>query len=267
MDPEDFYYAQHHSEGDFNFQKYSNPEVDRLLEAGQEETGKKARKKRYAEAARKIADDASYIYLYNPDVVQAWAPQLKGYKARSDAAIRFRDVGLSRLMLRFSLLRAGHAAVVLLGVTVVVFALMHLVPGDPVRVALGTQYTQESYEALREASGLDRPLVSQYFHYVGSALTGDLGVSFRTGEPVTLVLLERLPATLSLAFAAMAVALGIAVPAGRLRGDAPGARSATRSCASSANSGSPYPTSGWASCSSCCSPARWAGCRPRATCR
>ncbi|QPP05924.1 ABC transporter permease [Streptomyces bathyalis] len=117
-------------------------------------------------------------------------------------------------MLRFSLLRTGHAAVVLLGVTVVVFALMHLVPGDPVRVALGTQYTQESYEALREASGLDRPLVSQYFHYVGSALTGDLGVSFRTGEPVTLVLLERLPATVSLAFAAMVVAVGIAFPLG-----------------------------------------------------
>ncbi|WP_216865956.1 ABC transporter substrate-binding protein [Streptomyces bathyalis] len=95
QDPEDFYYAQHHTKGDFNFQKYSNSEVDRLLEEGQEETEKKARKKRYAEAARKIADDASYIYLYNPDVVQAWAPQLKGYKARSDSAVRFRDVGLT----------------------------------------------------------------------------------------------------------------------------------------------------------------------------
>ncbi|WP_314176449.1 ABC transporter substrate-binding protein [Streptomyces winkii] len=95
QDPEDFYYAQHHSKGDFNFQKYSSPEVDRLLEAGQEETEKKARKKRYAKAARKIADDASYIYLYNPDVVQAWAPQLKGYEVRSDGAVRFRDVRLA----------------------------------------------------------------------------------------------------------------------------------------------------------------------------
>ncbi|WP_181767845.1 ABC transporter permease [Streptomyces albidus (ex Kaewkla and Franco 2022)] len=117
-------------------------------------------------------------------------------------------------MLRFSLARAGHAVVVLLGVTVVVFTLMHLVPGDPVRVALGTQYTPESYEALRSASGLDRPLISQYFHYVGSAFTGDLGVSFRTGEPVTLVLLERLPATLSLAFAAMVIAVVTAFPLG-----------------------------------------------------
>lgn len=117
-------------------------------------------------------------------------------------------------MLRFCLIRIGHAAVVLLGVTIVVFSLVHLVPGDPVRVALGTQYTQESYDALRSASGLDQPLITQYFQYLGSALTGDLGVSFRSGEPVTLVLLERLPATLSLAFAAMAIAVVVAFPLG-----------------------------------------------------
>lgn len=117
-------------------------------------------------------------------------------------------------MLRFCLTRIGHAAVVLLGVTIVVFSLVHLVPGDPVRVALGTQYTQESYDALRSASGLDQPLITQYFQYLGSALTGDLGVSFRSGEPVTLVLLERLPATLSLAFAAMTIAVAVAFPLG-----------------------------------------------------
>ncbi|WP_220090359.1 ABC transporter substrate-binding protein [Streptomyces sp. Amel2xB2] len=92
LDAEDFYYAQHHSKGNFNFQKYANPEVDRLLEEGQKESDTKARKARYAAAARQIADDASYVYLYNPDVVQVWAPQLKGYKVRSDGAIRFRDV-------------------------------------------------------------------------------------------------------------------------------------------------------------------------------
>ena len=64
-------------------------------------------------------------------------------------------------MLAFVLRRAGHGAIVLLGVTVVVFALLHLVPGDPVRVALGTRFTQQSYDALRAASGLDRPLLEQ----------------------------------------------------------------------------------------------------------
>lgn len=100
------------------------------------------------------------------------------------------------------------------GVLVVVFALVHLVPGDPVRIALGTRYTPEAYEALRSASGLDRPLISQFFGYIGSALTGDLGVSFRNGDPVTVTLLERLPATLSLGFAGIVIALALALPAG-----------------------------------------------------
>lgn len=121
---------------------------------------------------------------------------------------------MSSPLLRFLGKRLAHTAVVLFGVLVVVFALLQLVPGDPVRVALGTRFTQESYEALREASGLDRPLFVQFFSYIGNALTGDLGVSFRTGQPVTLILLDRLPATVSLALAGFAIALLIAFPLG-----------------------------------------------------
>ncbi|MGE2833586.1 ABC transporter permease [Mycobacterium sp. SMC-4] len=115
---------------------------------------------------------------------------------------------------RFVARRLVYSAVVLLGVLVVVFALVHLVPGDPVRIALGTRYTPEAYEALRSASGLDRPIVVQFFAYLGSALTGDLGVSFRNGDPVTVTLLERLPATLSLGIVGIALALLFALPAG-----------------------------------------------------
>lgn len=121
---------------------------------------------------------------------------------------------MNKTLLLFLFRRLGHTAVVLLGVMVVVFALVHLVPGDPVRVALGTRYTQESYDALRAASGLDQPLVLQFLGYVGNALTGNLGVSFRNGNPVTLILLDRLPATLSLAVAGMVIALLIAFPLG-----------------------------------------------------
>jgi peptide/nickel transport system permease protein len=117
-------------------------------------------------------------------------------------------------MTGYVLRRAGQAAVVLLGVSVIVFGLMQLVPGDPVRVALGTRFDPETYEALRERAGLDRPLVVQYFAYLGNALTGDLGVSFRSGQPVTSTLLERLPATISLAGGSLLVALLIAVPLG-----------------------------------------------------
>ncbi|GAA1115168.1 ABC transporter permease [Arthrobacter flavus] len=121
---------------------------------------------------------------------------------------------MNRTLLYFLLRRLGHTALVLVGVMVVVFTLVHLVPGDPVRVALGTRYTEESYNALRAASGLDQPLLVQFFSYVGNAITGNLGVSFRNGDPVTQVLLARLPATLSLAIAGMVVALLIAVPLG-----------------------------------------------------
>ncbi|NAZ74376.1 ABC transporter permease subunit [Kineococcus sp. T13] len=110
--------------------------------------------------------------------------------------------------------RTLQAVVVLLGVSVVTFALVHLVPGDPVRLALGTRFDQATYDALRERAGLDQPLVVQYLQWIGRAVTGDLGVSFRSGDPVTALILERLPATLSLALASILVALLIAVPLG-----------------------------------------------------
>lgn len=115
---------------------------------------------------------------------------------------------------RFLARRLLYSAIVLAGVMIVVFSLVHLVPGDPIRIALGTRYTPEAYEALQIASGLDRPLWQQFFGYFGSAVTGDLGVSFRNGSPVTLNLLDRLPATASLAGVGLLIAMLISVPAG-----------------------------------------------------
>jgi len=96
IDPDEFYYAQHHTGGTFNFQKYSNPQVDKLLDQARTETNQEARKQQYDQAAKMIVDDASYIYLYNPDVVQGWSKKLSGYEVRSDRAIRFRDASLSQ---------------------------------------------------------------------------------------------------------------------------------------------------------------------------
>jgi peptide/nickel transport system permease protein len=121
---------------------------------------------------------------------------------------------MNQPVVRFLARRLAYSFVVLIGVLVVVFALVHLVPGDPVRIALGTRYTPEAYNALRQASGLDRPIFAQFFSYLGNALTGDLGVSFRNGDPVSQVLMERLPATVSLAVVGILIALLIALPAG-----------------------------------------------------
>ena len=95
IDPDDFYYAQHHTDGTSNAQKFSDPEVDRLLDAGRVETNEQARKQIYAKAATLIADQVSYIYLYNPSVIQAWSPRLSGYEARRDKAIRFSGATLA----------------------------------------------------------------------------------------------------------------------------------------------------------------------------
>jgi peptide/nickel transport system substrate-binding protein len=96
LDPDDFYYAQHHSQGSNNFQGYANPQVDQLLDAGRIEIEQAKRKAFYGDAAKKIIDDASYIYLYNPNVVQGWTSKVQGYEERGDKAIRFKSVTLGK---------------------------------------------------------------------------------------------------------------------------------------------------------------------------
>jgi peptide/nickel transport system substrate-binding protein len=95
IDPDDFYYAQHHTGGSSNAQKYSNPEVDQLLDAGRVETSQDTRADIYRRAATIIGDDCSYIYLYNPSVIQAWSKNMSGYEARRDKAIRFRTASVT----------------------------------------------------------------------------------------------------------------------------------------------------------------------------
>ncbi|GAA1478491.1 ABC transporter substrate-binding protein [Nocardioides aestuarii] len=94
IDPDDFYYSQHHTDGSSNAQGYSNSEVDQLLDEGRTETDEDRRQEIYDEAATIIADEASYIYLYNPSVIQAYSPDLSGYTVRSDRAIRWRDASM-----------------------------------------------------------------------------------------------------------------------------------------------------------------------------
>ncbi|MEV4804726.1 ABC transporter permease [Nonomuraea sp. NPDC049421] len=97
---------------------------------------------------------------------------------------------------------------------VATFAIIHLIPGDPVRAALGPAAPVELVEARRAALGLDRPLPEQLVTYVTGVFSGDFGTSFVTGEPVGEVILARLPNTLSLALLATLVALLVAVPLG-----------------------------------------------------
>ena len=104
----------------------------------------------------------------------------------------------------------------LLGVATLVFALIHLIPGDPVRTMLGESATEESVIELRGRLGLDRPLYQQYVRYLKDLARGDLGTSLRTNEPVTRAIATRMPATFELAAASMIVAIVVAIPLGIL---------------------------------------------------
>ncbi|MFN2447110.1 MAG: ABC transporter permease, partial [Vicinamibacterales bacterium] len=90
----------------------------------------------------------------------------------------------------------------------------HLVPGDPALAMLGEGAAPDDVMELRARLGLDRPLPAQYGSFLRGFIVGDLGVSFRTGQPVVSMIAERLPATIELALAAMLVAVLVAIPLG-----------------------------------------------------
>jgi peptide/nickel transport system permease protein len=99
-------------------------------------------------------------------------------------------------------------------VSLVVFALVHALPGDPAVLFLGEEADPETLARFRTRLGFDRPLLVQYGEWLGRALRGDLGRSLRTNQPVTEAILQRLPVTLELMAAALAVSLAIALPMG-----------------------------------------------------
>ncbi len=106
---------------------------------------------------------------------------------------------------------------VLIGVSIIVFTIMHVIPGDPVRLLFaGTGATEEQVQAMRHELGLDRPLVVQYLDYMAKAFRGDFGQSLHFKQPVLELILERMPATIELALASLFIALVIAFPIGIL---------------------------------------------------
>ena len=117
-------------------------------------------------------------------------------------------------MRRYAIRRSLTIVPVLLGVSVLVFSFIHLIPGDPALTMLGERATPEKVADVRARLGLDRPIWQQYVLYIGNALQGDLGVSIVRGDPVASDLLRRFPATVELAFAAIVVAIALGIPIG-----------------------------------------------------
>ncbi len=115
---------------------------------------------------------------------------------------------------RYLLRRLLLTVPVLLGVATLVFALIHLVPGDPAQSMLGESASPKEIEALQKSLGLDKPLLIQYRAFLAGLARGNLGTSFRFGTPVTQEIRKRLPDTALLAVCAMAVAIVVAIPLG-----------------------------------------------------
>ena len=118
-------------------------------------------------------------------------------------------------MLRYTVQKVLHTALVALGVVTLAFAALRM-SGDPAATMLPGDASVEELQALRRTLGLDQPIYVQYGQFLWNAIRGDFGTSFRHGQPAMELVLERLPATLELAFVALLLAAVIALPMGIL---------------------------------------------------
>ncbi|MGN6082925.1 ABC transporter permease subunit [Trinickia sp.] len=118
-------------------------------------------------------------------------------------------------MVQFLFRRIGMVIPTFIGITILAFALIHLIPGDPIELMMGERGVDPAvHAAALHQLGLDEPLPLQYLHYIGRALHGNLGMSLITNTSVTGEFLARFPATVELSFCAMIFALVVGLPAG-----------------------------------------------------
>ena len=117
-------------------------------------------------------------------------------------------------MLDFLIRRVAISVVTLCLITLIVFAGVRMIPGDPARVMAGTDADEAGLQQIREKYGLNDPIPVQYFRWIRLALQGDLGESIRTREPVVKTVAQKLPITIQLACFSIVIAIGIAIPAG-----------------------------------------------------
>ncbi len=121
----------------------------------------------------------------------------------------------------FIIRRLLQASIVILAMSVIVFLGVNVI-GNPVDILINPDFTQEEFEQAVRALGLDKPLHEQYLAFLGNAIQGDLGDSFVFGEPAIELILERMPATLELAFAALFLSVLVGIPLGVYAGLQPG---------------------------------------------
>lgn len=117
-------------------------------------------------------------------------------------------------MLKYTFKRLSLLIPIVITVSILVFLVIKMIPGDPIAIMFGKNANAEQVAYVRTLYGLDKPLVEQYFTWIGNLLKGDWGKSIQTGEPVFELIMERMPKTIALCIGGILVALCISIPSG-----------------------------------------------------
>ena len=214
-DPENFlfplFHSSNHGAGG-NRSRYTNKEVDRLIEAGQWTSDISKRNGYYGLAEKIIDEDAPWVFFWHKTDFTLRQPSLKNYKIYPIYSI---DKGYRHFILKIYVFRKIALLIpMLLGITLITFILTNALPGDPVYSMVGERANPQTVEKIRKAIGTDKGVVRQYIGYVSLLLSGEMGRSYYTNREVLDEIIAKLPNTLRLAAGAMC----IAVPFGILLG-------------------------------------------------
>src|SRR4029450_3318148 len=196
---------------------YKSPERDGLLAQGLRETNVYKRRQIYYEIQELALRDSPLIWLYYSPYTIAISKKMKGFVQLATGPWIFKGVtieesGRTVSLLRYAVRRIGQTLPVALLVTVLIFLLIKLLPGDPATAILGDRASVQAVQALHKQWGLDRPLPVQYAVYMRKLVTGDLGQSLRYRTPVMELLPRRAGVTAFLVVYSLALSVLIAVP-------------------------------------------------------
>ena len=213
-----------------NYAGYCKPEVDDILNKSRTTRDPAERRKIFEQLAAIALKDRPIVYLYHRHWLWAYTNKLSGLRPVPDGLVRVQglkfnlhppaaagscdDRRASTTMFAFLVRRIATIVPTLIFVSMLIFGLQQLLPGDPAVVLAGEDRDPNVVAYLRAKLHLDEPLPMRYLYWIDGVLHGDLGESLRMQKPVLALILEKLPVTLELACFAIVIALAIGIPAG-----------------------------------------------------
>ena len=192
---------------------YCNPEYDSIMKASREEQDPQKRLAIMKKASVKVWDDCPWLWMHVEKFVLAYSSKIKGMVVTPTEKF-LSAKHQHELMFNFIIKRLLAMIPVLIGISLLLFFMLRMLPGDPAQVLAGQMASPEEIETIRRQLGLDRPIYEQYLSYLSRLAHLDLGRSARTQNPVIEEVWARLPNTMLLAVAAISMACLFGIPAG-----------------------------------------------------